>query len=400
MKLFLTTALALQAVYALAQYVNVTAGSYSKCDTCFIFTAHPNGQLPPYTFQWTFTGSSPATDTGKTVTYCSQYIAIHDTDSLYLAMTYIDSTFGPQIAYYSNALTNLLPDLDNSTVQPICIVTVDTSVNKNLIVWEQTTDTSVASYNLYKETATSGVYNILANIPRHTFSTYTDISSQPDVKSARYYLTTKDSCNFSSSESPPSASHKTIHLTVNSGISPAWNLIWETYDGLSALKYRIWRNSVSNGWQLIDSVSSSSTTYTDLIPPAGLLSYVIEMISPNVCNPSLRTSQAYSAYSSSLSNLANNSVTGISENNFSLIVQIFPNPFSSATTLQTDKIFKDATLTVYNSFGQTVKQITPITIGAGRTIILHRDNLPSGVYFIRVTQDNKTITTDKLMITD
>ena len=398
MKLFLTTALALQAVYALAQYVNVTAGSYSKCDTCFIFTAHPNGQLPPYTFQWTFTGSSPATDTVQTVTYCSQYIAIHDTDSLYLAMTYIDSTFGPQIAYYSNALTNLLPDLDNSTVQSICIVTVDTSLNKNLIVWEQTTDTSVASYNLYKETATSGVYNILANIPRHTFSTYTDISSQPDVKSARYYLTTMDSCNFSSSESPPSLSHKTMHLTVNSGNPPTWNLIWETYEGLSALKYRIWRNSVSDGWQLIDSVSSSSTTYTDLIPPAGLLSYVIEMFSPDVCNPSLRTSQAY--YSSSLSNVAANSVTGISENDFSSAVRIFPNPFFSSTTLQADKIFKDATLTVYNSFGQTVKQITPITIGAGQTTTLHRDNLPSGLYFIRLTQDSKVIALNKLVITD
>ena len=35
---------------------------------------------------------------------------------------------------------------------------------------------------------------------------------------------------------------------------------------------------------------------------------------------------------------------------------IYPNPFSSQTTLQAGNICKDATLTVYNSFGQQVKQ--------------------------------------------
>src|SRR6266568_9665368 len=98
-KLLLTTVLALQAVCALSQNVYVTPGNYSKCDTCFILTAHPTGGAccqPPYSFQWTFTGATPTTDTGQTITYCSQYIAIHDTDTLSLTMTYIDSVFGAQ----------------------------------------------------------------------------------------------------------------------------------------------------------------------------------------------------------------------------------------------------------------------------------------------------------------
>lgn len=78
-------------------------------------------------------------------------------------------------------------------------------------------------------------------------------------------------------------------------------------------------------------------------------------------------------------------------------IKIIPNPFSKLTTLQTDYIFKDAILTVYNSFGQTVKQLNNIT---GQTIILHRDNLPSGLYFVRLTEENKTIAVDKLIITD
>lgn len=89
-------------------------------------------------------------------------------------------------------------------------------------------------------------------------------------------------------------------------------------------------------------------------------------------------------------------VTGIKENELSEI-SVYPNPFSSSITLQADNLFKDATLTVYNCFGQTAKQIKNIN---GQTIIFHRDNLPSGLYFIRITQDNKIFTTDKVVITD
>jgi len=51
------------------------------------------------------------------------------------------------------------------------------------------------------------------------------------------------------------------------------------------------------------------------------------------------------------------STTGIDENNTEKDVFIFPNPFSSTTTVQTDNVFKDATLIVYNLHGQQVKQI-------------------------------------------
>lgn len=87
---------------------------------------------------------------------------------------------------------------------------------------------------------------------------------------------------------------------------------------------------------------------------------------------------------------------GIEENSLQNNLSIYPNPFSSQTTLQTDNFF-NATLTVYNSFGQQVKQIKNIS---GQTITLNRDNLPSGIYFIQLTQDSKVITTAKLIITD
>lgn len=90
--------------------------------------------------------------------------------------------------------------------------------------------------------------------------------------------------------------------------------------------------------------------------------------------------------------------TGITNSNlYPNSFKVFPNPFSTQTTLQTDILLHNATFTVYNCFGQTVREITNIS---GNTATFFRDNLPSGLYFIRLTQDNKQIETKKLIITD
>lgn len=88
---------------------------------------------------------------------------------------------------------------------------------------------------------------------------------------------------------------------------------------------------------------------------------------------------------------------GITEYNEEIDFTIYPNPFSSQTNLEIDKNIKDATLTVYNSFGQQVKQIKNIN---SQKINLYRDNLPNGQYFLRLIQDNKILLTNKIVITD
>ena len=91
-------------------------------------------------------------------------------------------------------------------------------------------------------------------------------------------------------------------------------------------------------------------------------------------------------------------IVGTFENNpVSNGISIFPNPFSIETTIKTNVNYKNAILTLYNSFGQQVKRIKNIS---GRTITLHRENLSSGLYIIQLTQDNKNYTIDKLVIID
>lgn len=87
---------------------------------------------------------------------------------------------------------------------------------------------------------------------------------------------------------------------------------------------------------------------------------------------------------------------GVSENTSGQgRITIYPNPFSSESVIETDKLLDNATLTVYNKFGQQVKQLNEIR---GQKIILNGNDLPAGLYFIQLTENNKVIATGKIEI--
>ena len=78
---------------------------------------------------------------------------------------------------------------------------------------------------------------------------------------------------------------------------------------------------------------------------------------------------------------------GIVEKSNGNYFTIFPNPFNDVTTIRTVGDFQTANFTIYNAFGQAVKHFKT---GVGETFILTRDNLSSGLYFIRLTEQNLT----------
>jgi len=79
------------------------------------------------------------------------------------------------------------------------------------------------------------------------------------------------------------------------------------------------------------------------------------------------------------------------------VINIYPNPFSSETTVQANIPMKNATLTVHNDLGQQIMQLKNIY---GNTVSLSRGGLPSGLYFIRLTEDNKILATKKIIVQD
>ena len=76
---------------------------------------------------------------------------------------------------------------------------------------------------------------------------------------------------------------------------------------------------------------------------------------------------------------------------------VFPNPFSSETTIKPGGNFSNATLIVSNVFGQQVKEAEHVS---GTSFIVQRDGLPEGVYFLRIVENNKVAGMKRLVITD
>lgn len=78
-------------------------------------------------------------------------------------------------------------------------------------------------------------------------------------------------------------------------------------------------------------------------------------------------------------------------------VKIFPNPFSFKTSIHTEINFNDATLTVYNRFGQEVQRMTNLS---GQQITFFQEDLPSGLYLLRLSENNELIASEKFIISD
>ena len=184
----------------------------------------------------------------------------------------------------------------------ICLVTVDDSINKNLIVFEKHTLGPIAYYKVYKETFVANVYDSIGIVHPDSAGFFWDTLSNPAVKADRYKISIVDSCGFESVLSPE---HKTMHLSINQGTGISWNLLWSAYTGFSVPTYRIWRGPNLASLTLIDSVPGTSVSYTDQTPPPGGLYYMVEVIAPKTCYPYLNT-KAATSYNSSRSNQADN----------------------------------------------------------------------------------------------
>jgi hypothetical protein len=76
---------------------------------------------------------------------------------------------------------------------------------------------------------------------------------------------------------------------------------------------------------------------------------------------------------------------------------ISPNPFASNTVLQTERILIDATLTIYNSYGQRIIEITNVS---GKTYNFNKNSLCSGIYYLQIKDDDVCLPLKKLIVAD
>ncbi len=281
--------------------------------------------------------------------------------------------------------------------EQICYVTVDTTFNKNVVIWERWSSPTTGYYNIYRESS-PGVYTIIHTQPISQFSTYTDMTSNPSVGPDRYKISTVNLCG---TESDTSYHHRSIFLTTTPN-GPGWDLVWTPYEGLPISIYNIYRGLTYGTMTLLAQVPGTQHAYTDANPPAGLWIYRVEALHPfGGCFPSMRlsTQQTTLNYDGSLSNGSGPGVTGLNENSLlgnSLL--IIPNPgngnFQLNMTLANSQ---EIEVNVFDNLGRNVYAKNENASAGNFSATMNLSALSSGVYFVQVKTANG-IATKRLII--
>ncbi len=292
----------------------------------------------------------------------------------------------------------------NNYDQDICIVTTDTNINKNVIIWGRNNSPPDGFFNIY-DSISSGWVKI-GSVADTALSEYIDTTSNPDSKSYSYRISTVDSCG----ESSLSPFNSTIYLQVVQ-LATKDSLFWTPYIGFVTPNYLIYRGLSLNTLTLIDSVSGSVLYYNDSLPPAGSI-YLVEAINPSGgCTPTHKhitpMHQTYSSTSVSLSNGGiPHKVTGIAViSSPANAVHITPNPNNGEFTIKSSVDSRQSTVEVYNVLGEKVftQPLRPMTQGQSRQAQgdnqINLTNEPSGVYLYRMlTESGELISEGKFVI--
>ena len=285
-----------------------------------------------------------------------------------------------------------------SVQHPKCLITVDSTSTKNIIVWEKPISSSIDSFIIYREVTTNN-YQQIGSLAYNELSEFIDTTPgiNPNTTSYRYKISFSDTCG---NESVLSNFHKTIHLTVLTDVNGKPFLTWTDYEGFIVSQYNILRDDFGTGnWDSIYTVAAGINTWTDQNPPTDSSVYRIEAIPPSVCIATLTSAKAKN-YNTSKSNYANKlGTTGVPNlRGFENLVGLsaYPNPYTGKTTI-TYILPKNAnvSLEIYNIIGEKIHTLANENQNAGKyqyEFSAEELRYGRGVYLLKLRVNETNIT--------
>jgi hypothetical protein len=272
---------------------------------------------------------------------------------------------------------------------PICMVTVDTATEHNMIIWQEPYyPESLSAFNIYRETEGYEVFELIGTrlINEESFYIDTDRVANTAVKSWKYKLSVVDTCG---NESELYGFHKTMHLEVNEGPGNTMILTWDNYSGFDYFTCHIYRYSPEEG--LVKIFSKASTpelifnTYTDLTPPDSGYNYFIEIESPYSCTSQKKATSHNSVRSNKAKQVSSTGIKspGLPEN--LLNMGLYPNPnngtFILILNFQNPEVLL---IRIYDSNGRLVTERKTAVQLSRHEENFNLDGSGPGVYFIQV----------------
>lgn len=266
----------------------------------------------------------------------------------------------------------------------ICMVTVDSLSNNNIIYWDKTAYTNADSFIVYREVST-GNYSRIGAKHKSAISLFKDslrnigpANGDPSIGSYRYKLQLRDTCGNYSTMSPY---HNTVKITDQQN----GNFQWNTYDvegqSTPVANFILERDNANNGiWTTVGIVSGTQTSLFDgsYGTYQAVANWRVQATGFN-CTPSLRygNNSTQAAVIKSKSNITNNrtmvvnsaSVKGLS---------VYPNPSNGILNIEAGKTL--GTVNVMNALGTIVYS----SINTDNKVSLDLTGLPAGVYTVQV----------------
>lgn len=255
----------------------------------------------------------------------------------------------------------------------ICLVSVDTALTKNKVLWIKTPNVGTTSYNIYKETSLNN-YSLLGSSDFSQPSVYVDNSSQPESHGDKYKISVVDTCGNESELSP---FHKTLNLTVAVN-GTTMGLNWDDYvdesgDFIPSMFY-ILKGTSSSNMVIFDSISASFHSYNDYNVTQSYY-YMVGVKKNSSCNTNK------SANSFSFSNKKQNFSSGIDELANHDKINICPNPFSEKTLIEFENINSEkCNIIMKDILGKDVR----IYNTNSTKLDIEKGDLSKGIYIIEI----------------
>ena len=264
----------------------------------------------------------------------------------------------------------------------VCVVTVDSTSTKNVIVWEKPIANGISHFNVYRDVV--GTYTYVDSIPYDSLSQYEDVTGgvNPQVTQYRYKISVVDSCG---NESDLSDFHQTIHLNAPNLVGNTADLVWQAYGGFTSnYYYRILRDSTgTNDWEVVDSVSLTTLVYTDIaVPNTSNISYLVQIATPNTCTAT--KAQDHNTTRSNRHNITPPNPSLIDELDF-LNTWVQPNPSNGLFT-----IIVEASNWSYSVLDMNGKLIMNETASTNKAEV-NIEALEAGIYMIQISVEGDSI---------
>lgn len=287
------------------------------------------------------------------------------------------------------------------TPASICLVTVDSLSQNNIIVWDKSVflNQPIDSFIVHREVQTD-VYMPLGSISINDLSQFIDtfrtlyFSSpywslgDPNAGTYRYKLQWKDTCG---NLSPLSNYHNTIFISNNNGTF-TWPQLYTIENGIDqpinpVSQYLLLRDNFNDGnWQVVNSVSGTQQSITD--PAYSVWSSTANYKVTTQWNYSCTATQISGNNDNQLKSTIYNSsqsntfrpVLGFQDNYINKFISIFPNPTSNNVTINISEDLIKGKFTIQDNTGRMVNNGVFTTTQEQ----IELSNLSNGVYVLSI----------------